>query len=198
MLIWINGPFGGGKTATAFELVHRLPDAVVCDPERVGFGLHATMPRELRGDFQDLASWRAGVVEVLDLALRGRDGPVIAPMTIVEPGYFDEVVGGLRARGHDVRHVSLMADRQTVLRRLRMRGLPGLRQETFAIARLDECLTALAHPRFATHVDTVGLSVAEVADRVAALAGVAIAPADGRWRTVARRWATSVRHLRWG
>ena len=35
MLLWINGPFGGGKTATAHELNRRLPDSVVCDPEHV-------------------------------------------------------------------------------------------------------------------------------------------------------------------
>jgi 2-phosphoglycerate kinase len=32
MLLWINGPSGVGKTATAFELNRRLPGSVVCDP----------------------------------------------------------------------------------------------------------------------------------------------------------------------
>ena len=40
VFVWINGPFGGGKTQTAYHLRHRLPGAVVCDPEEVGFGLH--------------------------------------------------------------------------------------------------------------------------------------------------------------
>ncbi len=53
MLLWINGPFGGGKTQTAFELHRRVPGSVVCDPEEVGFGLHRMIPRELRPDFQD-------------------------------------------------------------------------------------------------------------------------------------------------
>jgi len=39
VLVWINGQFGGGKTATAFELQRRLPGSVVCDPEHAGFGL---------------------------------------------------------------------------------------------------------------------------------------------------------------
>ncbi|MGG2461054.1 hypothetical protein ACO0M4_14735 [Streptomyces sp. RGM 3693] len=33
MLLWINGPFGGGKTQTAHELQRRLPGSVLCDPE---------------------------------------------------------------------------------------------------------------------------------------------------------------------
>lgn len=37
------------------------------------------LPPGLRGDFQDLESWRRGVVEVLDLALTKQDGVVIAP-----------------------------------------------------------------------------------------------------------------------
>ena len=42
MLIWVNGPFGGGKTQTAHELQRRLPGSALCDPELVGFGLHST------------------------------------------------------------------------------------------------------------------------------------------------------------
>ena len=48
MLLWINGPFGGGKTQTAYELQRRLPGSVVCDPEHLGFGLHRMLPPALR------------------------------------------------------------------------------------------------------------------------------------------------------
>ncbi|MFC7616618.1 hypothetical protein ACFQV2_27315 [Actinokineospora soli] len=49
MLVWINGPFGGGKTQTAHELHRRWPGSVLCDPEHVGFGLHRMTPPALRG-----------------------------------------------------------------------------------------------------------------------------------------------------
>lgn len=81
MLVWINGPFGGGKTQTAYEIHRRIAGSVICDPELLGFGLHRMMPAGLRGDFQDLAAWRHGVFEVLDLTLKGSTGPVIVPMT---------------------------------------------------------------------------------------------------------------------
>jgi hypothetical protein len=71
MLVWINGPFGGGKTQTAYELQRRLARSVVCDPEHLGFGLRRMMPAQLRGNFQDLQAWRRGVIEVLDLVLDG-------------------------------------------------------------------------------------------------------------------------------
>jgi hypothetical protein len=207
VLLWINGPFGGGKTQTAFELRRRLPGSVVYDPELVGYGLHRTMPRSLRGDFQDLAAWRLGVVEVLDLVLRHHDGPVIAPMTLVEPRYFDEVVGRLRDLGHDVRHFALLASRETVLRRLRERvighalsvvaGQASLRRESFAVAKLDGCLERLRGGEFAEHVWTDELPVPRVAERVAASAGLTLAPnTDGPLVGRVRRAWIGVRHIR--
>jgi hypothetical protein len=200
MLLWINGPFGGGKTQTAYELNRRLRGSVVCDPEEVGFGLHRMTPRPLRGDFQDLTAWRAGVREVLDLALRKHDGPVIAPMTLINPDYFDEVVGRLREDGHDVRHFALLAERDTVLRRLRERGWGrGLRGESFAVANLDECLDRLQAPEFAEHIRTDDLPVPDVATRIARSAGLPIGPnRDGRVRRQLRRYAVSLRHVRFG
>ena len=200
MLVWINGPFGGGKTATAFELRRRVDRAIVCDPERLGYGLHRMLPPALRRDFQNFAAWRHGVHEVLDLAAREWDGPVIVPMTLIDPSYFEEVVGRLRAGGHDVRHFSLLADRATVLRRLRGRGFGlGLRHEQWAVSRLDECLGQLKDPLFATHVQTGGLSVPQVAEVIARSAGLAIRPdTDGVVRARLRRYRTSLAHIHLG
>lgn len=204
MLVWINGPFGGGKTQTAHEIRRRLPGGVVCDPEHVGFGLHRMLPAHLRSDFQDLPAWRQGVYEVLDLVLGRHEGTVIAPMTLVEPAYFRQIVGRLRERGHDVRHFALLAERETVLRRLRERGLghalrvvagkdAPLRRESFAVSRLDECLGRLREPEFAEHVRTDHLTVPQVADHIAAAAGLTLAPnTDGALR---RAWG-GARHIR--
>jgi hypothetical protein len=198
MLLWINGPFGGGKTQTAYELHRRLPGSVVCDPEHAGFGLHGMTPRALRGDFQDFTAWRQGVREVLDLVLRKHEGPVIAPMTLVNAAYFDEVVGRLREDGHEVRHFALLASRDTVLRRLRERGWGcGVKWDSFAVAKLDECLDRLQGPEFAEHIRTDHVPVPDVAAHIARAAGLSIAPnLDGRWRRQVRRYAISLRHIR--
>ncbi|WP_053717668.1 AAA family ATPase [Saccharothrix sp. NRRL B-16348] len=208
MLLWINGPFGGGKTQTAHELQRRLPGSFLSDPEHVGFALRRMTPPALRGDFQDLVSWRRGVVEVLDRALTGHDGVIVVPMTVVEPAYFREIVGGLRDRGHDVRHFALLAERETVVRRLRERvfghaaqvvlgkDVP-LRRESFALRVLDRCLERLREPEFAEHVWTDHITVPQVADRIAASAGLTLAPnTDSRLRGRVRRTWTSVKHIR--
>ncbi|PBC62544.1 hypothetical protein BKI49_20180 [Streptomyces sp. Tue6028] len=208
MLLWINGPFGGGKTQTAHEIRRRLPGSVICDPEHAGFGLRRMLPPELRGDFQDLASWREGVVEVLDLALAKHDGVVIAPMTVTNSRYFEETVGRLRERGHDVGHFALLAERETVLQRLRERGFghllryvagkdAPLRRESWAVQQLDHCLERLREPEFAEHLWTDHTTVAKTADRIAVLAGLTLTPnRDGVLRGRLRRAWTGVRHIR--
>jgi hypothetical protein len=208
MLLWINGPFGGGKTQTAHELQRRLPGSVICDPEHVGFGLRRMTPPQLRGDFQDLPAWRQGVYEVLDLALGKHDGTVIVPMTVVEPVYFRETVGRLRERGHDVRHFALLAERETVLRRLRERGLGHvlrlvggkdvpLRRESFAVSKIDLCLERLCDEEFAEQVWTDRLAVRQVADHIAHASGLSLAPnTDSRLRGRLRRTWTSAKHIR--
>src|ERR1700722_8304943 len=95
MLLWINGPFGGGKTATAHELNRRLPGSVVCDPEHVGFGMRRMLPAALWGTSQPLPAWRHSVVELLRVTLAAYPGPVIVPMTLVTSGYFQEIIGSL-------------------------------------------------------------------------------------------------------
>ncbi|WP_128375408.1 AAA family ATPase [Streptomyces cavernae] len=208
MLLWINGPFGGGKTQTAHEIQRRLPGSVICDPEHAGFGLRRMLPPGLRGNFQDLAAWRQGVVEVLDLALTKHDGVVIVPMTVTDFGYFDETVGRLRDKGHDVHHFSLLARRETVLKRLRERGFghllqhvvgkdAPLRRESWAVEQLDHCLERLRQPEFAEHLWTDESTVPKTADRIAVLAGLRLAPnTDGALRTRVRQIKVSLRHIR--
>ncbi|MGW2661038.1 AAA family ATPase [Nocardia tengchongensis] len=210
MLLWINGPFGGGKTQTAHELQRRLPGSVICDPEQVGYGLHRMLPASMRGDFQDHASWRQGVFEILDLVLTEHDGTVIVPMTIVEPQYFAETVGRLREKGHEVRHFALLAERETILNRLRDRGLGFapllrvvgqqdllLRREQFAVDKLDRCLEQLSKPEFGQHIWTDATTVAEVANHIADTTGVTLTPnIDGRLRGRLRRMAVTLQHAR--
>ncbi|TXS50380.1 ATP-binding protein [Streptomyces sp. uw30] len=216
MLLWINGPFGGGKTQTAHEIRRRLPGSVICDPEHAGFGLRRTLPPELRGNFQDLTSWRQGVVEVLDLALTQHDGVVIAPMTVTNSDYFAETVGRLGELGHDVRHFTLLAERETVLKRLRERGFghllqyvagknsgksagrnAGLRRESWAVQQLDHCLERLREPEFAEHLWTDHSTVPKTADRIAVLAGLRLLPNnEGALRTRLRQAGVGIRHIR--
>jgi len=198
MLLWINGPFGGGKTVTAYELHRRLPGSVVCDPEHVGYGMHRMLPAPLREDFQDLPAWRHSVTELLRMTLTAYDGPVIVPMTLVNPDYFQQIIGSLRDDGLAVHHFALLAEPATVRRRLGRRSLGSERKpESWAMKHLSECLERLRIPEFAQHIHTDHLTVAQVADAIASAAGLTVTPStDGPLRASLRRYATTIRHIR--
>jgi hypothetical protein len=200
VLLWINGPCGVGKTATADELHRRLPGSVVCDPEHLGYGMLRMLPTSLRPRWQEIPAWRQSVRELLRMALAGHDGPVIAPGTLVNDGHFREIIGSLRDDGADVRHFALLAEPATVVRRLRARSLGREpRTQPWETEVLDGWLEQLRRPQFSRHVDTDHKTVAQVADIIAGSAGLAIRPStDGPVRSWLHRYATTARHVRWG
>ncbi len=45
MIIWINGPFGAGKTTLAERLRDRRPKSLSSDPEEIGFVVKVNGPQ---------------------------------------------------------------------------------------------------------------------------------------------------------
>lgn len=188
MIVWINGAFGGGKTHTAYELVRRCEGAVLVDPEVIGFGLQRSLPPGLRVDFQEMPSWRRGVVEVLDRAERsGAYAAVVVPMTLVEEDVVEEIHGELRRKGHDLRHVALVASSAAIRRRLRGRAAGVLGRETWAMQQLERCQSALASMD-AVRVSNEAHGLDAVVETVARAVGLELVrPALPRWRAPWRR-----------
>jgi hypothetical protein len=202
VLIWINGAFGAGKTQVAFELQRRLSGAHVADPELAGFGLQKMLPSSHRADFQDMSQWRSVVIATLRQIDMTYEGPLIVPMTIVRTDYFDEIIGGLRNTGVEVRHYALIASRQTLRRRLRQRsgylvGRTFGRDETWAMQQIDRCVGELESRRFALHVPTDEATIDEIVESIARDAELPLtAPRLSRPRYQLRRLAVGVRHIR--
>ncbi|BCL17331.1 AAA family ATPase [Micromonospora sagamiensis] len=115
MIIWLNGPFGAGKTTLSERLAALLPGSLVVDPEEVGFALRRLVPPPPTGDFQDLPIWRSLTLFTLREIRRLYGATLIVPMTLVVPAYLTEIVGGLVDGGEDVLHVWLDVD-EPVLR----------------------------------------------------------------------------------
>lgn len=66
MIIWINGPFGGGKTTVTGQLLEARPALATFDTEHVGYLLPAPLQdRKPVANFQDWVSWRRLVVATL-------------------------------------------------------------------------------------------------------------------------------------
>ena len=111
MILWLNGPFGAGKTTTARALLRARPDLVEFDTELLGYALRpALAARRSVGDFQDWAAWRALVVTALTEIARAEVGHVVVPQTIVVEEYWDEIMGALVGQSIEVSAVTLHVD----------------------------------------------------------------------------------------
>ena len=165
MIIWINGAFGAGKTQTVYELKNRIPNCIVYDPEKVGFFINKNIPKEMsKGDFQHHSIWRDLNYTTLKYIEDNYDGIILVPMTIVNPQYFEEIVGRLRADGVIVHHFVLWASKETLQKRLRSRGE---RKNSWAEQQIDRCIQGLSNDIFESRIETNTLSIEIVAETIA-------------------------------
>jgi AAA domain len=172
VIIWINGAFGAGKTTLADELSGRLPDAVLFDPEYVGYVLRRWVPVPT-GDFQDLPSWRELVIATALSLRRHHAATLIVPMTLINDGYLAEILGGLRVGGEEILHVFLDLDPAVLRQRLTDRILvpndPEADQQArdFGLRNLDRGIAAAARvPPETLLLRSDKLAPAELADEV--------------------------------
>ncbi|MFD1019707.1 AAA family ATPase [Thalassobacillus hwangdonensis] len=179
MILWINGAFGVGKSQTAHELHRRIPRSFVYDPERIGYFINKNTPNEThKGDFQDYDLWRDSNYNILKYIHDEYDGTVIAPMTIVDPVYFEEIVGRLRRDGIVIHHYVLWASEDTLKKRLRSRGE---RKNSWAAEQIDRCMVGLSDDVFHERILTDDKTIGEVVEAIAAKSEIELLP-DNRNR----------------
>jgi hypothetical protein len=172
-IIWLNGAFGVGKSTTALELRRLLPDAVLFDPEEVGYMLRRIVPQPRGGfGFQDLPPWRPLVVHTAVELLRHLKAPLVAPMTLLREDYAREIFDGLGARGISVHHVLLHVEEAELRRRIEAYKGPedeatNARTRAWRLGHVSSYGEALSWLRAnATIVDTTALPPERVARAV--------------------------------
>lgn len=118
-IVFINGPFGVGKSTVAELLAQQMPETVLFDPETIGTYLAHTLGREALGDdYQDLPLWRHLFV---DIALRLQQDwrpNLVIPMNLWRHDYFSEIVIGLRRNGTRVSGFRLTCSPDTLRARI--------------------------------------------------------------------------------
>lgn len=174
MIIWINGAFGSGKTNVAYELNRRVENSYVYDPEEIGYFIRDNIPKELKlSDFQDFNIWRDFNYQMLEYINSNYDGFIIVPMTITNNTYYNEILERLRQDNVDIKHFTLMANKETLINRLRKRG-DG--RNSWAAKQIDRCVNALADPIFKEHINTDEMTICEVVEYIAESCNINLLP----------------------
>ena len=164
MIIWLNGAFGSGKSTTASKLQKLLPESHIYDPEEAGFFIRNNAPRSmLTGDFQDIPLWREINYKMLKAMNESNEGVVIVPMTLINPEYYNDIIGKLIAAGIDVRHFILSLDKYTITKRLRKRAWGVMRKEKFALDSIDRCIHSYDNYITETKIAAHGKSAYDIA-----------------------------------
>jgi len=118
VIVWLNGTFGVGKSATAAELARIMPGSRVFDAEIVGYMLMTILQDQAFSDFQDMPPWRALVPVVTAEIERHTGQHLLAVQTVLSQAYWAELTSGFREQKLDVFHVLLEADPEALAQRI--------------------------------------------------------------------------------
>ncbi|WP_108671865.1 AAA family ATPase [Peribacillus acanthi] len=169
MIIMINGAFGVGKTSVTERLVELIPNSLLYDPELVGYMIREVIPERIKpehertGDFQDLDIWKELVVTVAKSIKSSYNQHLIVPMTLYKKENFQYISKGLKSLDEATHHFCLMADQETIHRRLLERGeTPG----AWCFQQTSKCLEAFKAGGFNEYVETVGINADEIAKQI--------------------------------
>jgi cytidylate kinase len=172
MIIWLNGPFGVGKTTTARILVDALPGSAIFDTEEIGYMLRPTLAaRRPVEDFQDWAPWRSLSIAAIDELARYLDADIIVPQTVVVREYWGELLDGLRGAGQDVAAVTLDVGPEEHERRITTDEVETQAVEWRRMRAVD---FAAARPWLATTstvIDTTTLAPGDVVEQILGVIG---------------------------
>lgn len=179
-MIWLNGPFGVGKTTVARILVAELSSARPFEPEEVGSLLRRSLPLPT-GDFQDLPAWRHLTVETARVIAggdttcgeRAGQADLVVPMTLVHPTYRSEIHTGLQSAGLQLHEFSLVAEPEAIASRIDRDVLipddpdHDARARSWRLDHLDHTLEACRRlPAPATVIDTTHRGPEQVATHI--------------------------------
>ena len=164
MIIWLNGPFGVGKTTLANLLHQEIPDSILYNPEHLGDFFQEILPKAVcPEDFQDYPIWRQTTVQIIrDLATK-TGKVIIVPMTVFKKEYCQEIIEQGLIEDMCVQHYILVAEKETILDRLNKRTQEN---NNWALKHLDNCLQAFEDQIPGRKIETDSLTVDELAEIV--------------------------------
>jgi len=118
MIIWIDGPFGAGKTTLASRLCEKRSDLLVLDPEEIGYVVKTVVAMPPSGNYQDLPFWRRLTVQAIAELRDHYPQDIAVPMTLLNPAHRDEIFSAVRSIDSNFIHFYLDVDREILCERI--------------------------------------------------------------------------------
>lgn len=179
-IIWINGPFGIGKTQTAQALHERLEGSFIFDPEEMGTALKKLTPN-FTGESQSHPMWIPLMLDALQFASKQTEGALIVPVTIADVSRHRRLMSGLKDRGLTVHHFTLLAPADIVQARLRRKSE---NLTMWDASEVKQRLNDFRSAQFARHVEAGERAPNAIAEEIAAHIGLTLKPPQSdplRW-----------------
>ena len=165
MIVFVNGPFGVGKTTVARLLAEKIPHAMLYDPEKFGAVLHKVLgPFHRVEDFQEYALWRILLVGGARVLKKVSARTLVVPMTVWRRDLFGTITAGLH-RVDELSCFRLTASRD-ILVDLISSDSEDPEAYRWRMAHVEVCLRAALDPAFGTEIGTDSRTPAEVADQI--------------------------------
>jgi hypothetical protein len=161
-LLWLNGPFGVGKS-TVTRLLHARRGGVVIETAGLGGVLGGLGIGETAAG---LGLWLGKIAGAL--AAQGSGVVAMLPLTVYRSGSVETVLGALAMGGTDVSHVVLTCHKAQLAARIH-RGPFDDETKRSHLAQLTPSLAGLAFIAHDLEVDTTYRSAADVAEAVSQL-----------------------------
>jgi hypothetical protein len=166
MILFINDPFGVGKTSVAGVLVQKMPHSILYDPEVIGAVLHRVLgPFGKAEDYQNYALWRPLLVGGVRLVKTVFTRTLVIPMSVWRRDLFDPIISGLRKVDPNLSCFQLTASRDVLIDRIASdtedRDAYGWR-----MAHVEVCMKSSRDPAFGTEMCTDLRTPEEVAEQI--------------------------------
>lgn len=138
MIIWLNGPYGVGKSTLAEKVRERVSQCFLFDAELVGDAVRENFPEQFfKETYEEFPVWLEICRKLLKELDSKFDGCILVPMTLIRPDSVEAIVGGLKSDGVRILHVLLDASPETIWNRILTRGE---NEDCWCMQQIDRCL----------------------------------------------------------
>lgn len=164
MIIWLNGPYGVGKSTLAGTIQGKLDNCILFDAEKVGDAIRDNYPQEFFQEiYEDYPLWCETCQKLLTDLEGKTNGTILVPMTLLRPQSLRTILAPLRRQGIPAMHVLLTAEPETLRRRILDRGEE---ENCWCMEKIPQCLAAQKDLPCDLRIDTTCKSLDQLAEEI--------------------------------